>query len=165
MNLFGDGISDISSLQYLKNLTRLDLAYNQISDISPLKDFKDLTYFDLKNNKISELPVEFSSVRGNLLHIFGKNPIETPPMEILRKGKKAVKAYLESLEGEKRVLNEVKMLLVGDGGAGKTSLVKRLIGENFDEKEPQTHGININHWEVEPGQAKIKINTWWSRVR
>ncbi|MFC2141124.1 COR domain-containing protein, partial [Acidobacteriota bacterium] len=75
-------------------------------------------------------------------------------------GKEAVRAYLESLEGKKRVLNEVKMILVGDGGAGKTSLVKRLLGDKFDTNEPQTHGINIKHWEVESEQAMIKINTW-----
>ncbi len=153
-------ISDISSLKDLKNLTYLDLHDNQISDISSLKDLKDLYYLNLKNNKISELPVEVSNWKGDLLDIFQGNPIEIPPMEIMRQGKKAVKAYLESLEGKKRVLNEVKMLLVGDGGAGKTSLVKRLIGEKFDKNEPQTHGININHWKVESEQAKIKINTW-----
>ncbi len=153
-------ISDISSLRDLKNLTYLYLNNNQISDISPIKDLKDITNLNLKNNKISELPAEVYSWKGDLLHVFENNPIEIPPMEILKKGKEAVKAYFDSLEGEKRVLNEVKMLLVGDGGAGKTSLVKRLVGEKFDKNEPQTHGININPWEVTSDQNKIKINTW-----
>jgi len=160
LHLNGNQISDISSLQYLKKLTGLYLSENQISDISILKNLKHLVQLDLTDNKISELSIEVLNVKGDLLKIFSGNPIEIPPMEILKKGKGAVKVYFDSLEGKKRVLNEVKMLLVGDGGAGKTSLVKRLIGEKFDENEPQTHGININHWEVEPGQAKIKINTW-----
>ena len=165
LNLIGNQISDISPLKDLKSLNRLilNLSHNQISDISPLKDLKsltNLTNLDLSYNKISELLVEVTNIKGPLLHTFKKNPIEIPPMEIMKKGKKSVKAYLESLEGEKRVLNEVKMLLVGDGGAGKTSLVKRLLGEKFDKNEPQTHGININHWEVESEHAKIKINIW-----
>jgi hypothetical protein len=41
------------------------------------------------------------------------------------------------------------MLLVGDGAAGKTSLMKRLLGEPFDEDQSQTHGINIRRWDVE----------------
>lgn len=53
-----------------------------------------------------------------------ENPLKKPPIEIVRKGKKAIKAYFKSLEGEKQALNEVKVLLVGDGGAGKTSNVK-----------------------------------------
>ncbi|MGX9727275.1 MAG: COR domain-containing protein [Candidatus Electronema sp. VV] len=40
-------------------------------------------------------------------------------------------------------LHEAKVLLVGDGKAGKTSLLKRLQGLPFDEHESQTHGINV----------------------
>ncbi|MGD2089377.1 MAG: COR domain-containing protein [Candidatus Aminicenantes bacterium] len=152
-------ISDISSLKDLKNLTHLDLEHNQISDISSLKDLK-IVDLDLANNRISELLVEVSNWKGDLSIIFKGNPIEIPPMEIMKKGKKAVKAYFKSLEGKKRVLNEVKMLLVGDGGAGKTSLMKQLLGENFDKNEPQTHGININHWKIMHGNSKIKVNIW-----
>ena len=43
---------------------------------------------------------------------------------------------------------------MGDGGAGKTSLVKRLLGEEFDNNEPQTHGINIKKWEIVDGEDK-----------
>jgi small GTP-binding protein len=160
LNLGNFRFSDISFLKDLKNLTHLDLFNNQISEISSLKDLEDLKVVDLKHNKISELPVEACNWKGDLLDMFKGNPIEIPPMEIMEQGEIAIKVYLESLEGKKRVLNEVKMLLVGDGGAGKTSLVKRLIGEEFDKNEPQTHGININHWEVESEKAKIKINTW-----
>ena len=67
------------------------------------------------------------------------NPLESPPIEIVQKGRNAVQAYFKSLEGEKQALNEVKVLLVGDGGAGKTSLVKQLLGEKFNrERIPNT---------------------------
>jgi small GTP-binding protein len=159
LDLHDNQISDISSLTDLKNLTHLYLHNNRISDISPLKDLKNVD-LNLTNNKISELPVEVANWKGNLVHIFGRNPIEIPPMEIMKKGKEAIKAYFESLEGEKRVLNEVKMLLVGDGGAGKTSLVKQLIGEKFDKNEPQTHGINIKNLEVKTEKDNIRVNIW-----
>jgi internalin A len=38
------------------------------------------------------------------------------------------------------------VILVGGGGSGKTSLVRRFLGENFNVDEPQTHGINIRRW-------------------
>ena len=75
------------------------------------------------------------------------NPLEYPPVEIIKKGQEAIRSYVRSLEGEKKPLNEVRVLLIGEGGAGKTSLVKRLLGEPFDPKEPQTHGINIRDWD------------------
>jgi len=34
------------------------------------------------------------------------------------------------------------VLLVGNGGDGKTSLLKQLFGRKFDQKEGKTHGIN-----------------------
>jgi small GTP-binding protein len=88
------------------------------------------------------------------------NPLETPPIEIVKKGREAVIDYFKSLEGEKRALNEVKVLLVGDGGAGKTSLVKQLLGEEFDKNESQTHGINIRKWKVGEGENEITVNFW-----
>ncbi|MCA9926782.1 MAG: hypothetical protein KC421_30655 [Anaerolineales bacterium] len=73
-----------------------------------------------------------------------ENPIETPPPEIVKQGKQAIRAYFRSLEDQETVtLNEVKILLVGEGMAGKTSVLKRLQGIAFDPNESQTHGINV----------------------
>ena len=57
-------------------------------------------------------------------------------------------------------LNEVKVLVVGDGAAGKTSLVKRLLGLPFDHHWDTTHGINIKGWQQDIDSRKIKINIW-----
>jgi internalin A len=54
----------------------------------------------------------------------------------------------------------VKVLLVGDGAAGKTSLVKRLLDQDFDKNESQTHGININTMEITQNNTIIKIRLW-----
>ncbi len=49
---------------------------------------------------------------------------------------------------------------MGDGTAGKTSLVKQMRGRNFDKSESQTHGINIDSWEVYQDDTKIKVRLW-----
>ncbi len=54
-------------------------------------------------------------------------------------------------------VHEAKLLLLGDGGSGKTSLVKQLQGKPFDENEPLTHGIDIHEWETE---GALKVNIW-----
>jgi internalin A len=86
------------------------------------------------------------------------NPLASPPLEISRKGIDAIRQYFASLKPEDKPLNEVKILLVGDGAAGKTSLVKQLLGQAFDQNEDTTHGINIQGWEQEVGGRKIRIN-------
>jgi len=130
-------ISDISCLKELKGLTYLDLRINQISDISSLKELKNLKKLYLWDNKITHMPAEFLDLgleikwnydgKDDGIYLEG-NPLESPPVEIIEQGMDAIRQYFKSLEGEKQALNEVKVLLVGDGAAGKTSLAKALLG-------------------------------------
>jgi small GTP-binding protein len=135
----------------LKGLTSLDLSSNNIQDISFLSDLKGLTSLDLSYNKIKKVPEELFLLSLNItldqfgsgLNLYG-NPIEEPPLEILKEGKEAVISYFRSLrQSEVKLLNEVKVLIVGEGMAGKTSVLKQLKGEEFNKNESQTHGINI----------------------
>ncbi|MDJ0903214.1 MAG: COR domain-containing protein [Xenococcus sp. MO_188.B8] len=146
-------IKDISPLRELKQLRTLQLANNKISDISPLKQLKNLNLLSLPNNKIEELPswitdfnmeINFNDGWSNGKITLGKNPLKSPPTEIVKQGKEAVRDYFKSLEGKNKVkLNEVKVLLVGEGMAGKTSLLKQLQNLQFNKDESQTHGINV----------------------
>ena len=146
-------ISDISALKKLTQLNFLWLWGNQINDISPIKMLKKLAELGLNSNKIEKLPVWITDFNLDILyneegndgkiHI-GNNPLKFPPVEIVKQGKKAIINYFRSLEGKKRVkLNEVKVLLVGEGMSGKTSLLKQFQGLSFDKDESQTHGINV----------------------
>jgi len=169
LNLHSNQISDISSLNELKELTVLNLAYNQISEISSLKELKNLKQLYLQENKITHMPAEFLDLGLEIkwdddgenegIYLEG-NPLESPPVEIIEQGNEAIRQYFKSLAGEKQALNEVKVLLVGDGAAGKTSLAKALLGEKFDKNESQTHGININTMEITQNNCKIKIRLW-----
>ena len=155
LDLSSNKITDISVLKELTSLTQLYLTFNKITDISVLTELHNLTHLYLISNQITHLPSEIVDMgidirwKGDSGILLENNPLESPPIEIVKKGREAVIDYFKSLEGEKQALNEVKVLLVGDGGAGKTSLVKQLLGENFDEHESQTHGINIRDWNVE----------------
>jgi len=168
LNLYRNQINDISSLKELKGLKTLKLDANKISDISSLKELKNLKTLDLRDNKISQLPAEFLDLGLEIKWEYdgkdgiylGGNPLEEPPVEIIKQGNEAIRQYLKSLAGKKQALNEVKVLLVGEGAAGKTSLVKRLLGQDFDKDESQTHGININTWEITVDKTKIKVRLW-----
>ena len=142
-----------SKLKALTNLTGLDLSSNQLTGIEVIKDLNNLTWLSLNQNSIKELlpwitkfDMEFkwsgnSRENGNI-HLYG-NPLKRPPVEIVKQGKSAVRDYFKSLRGVKTQLNEAKVLLVGEGMAGKTSLLKSLQGFEFDKDESQTHGVNV----------------------
>jgi len=150
LNLWSNQIIDISTLKKLKNLQTLWLNSNQITDITALKELKNLSKLALRKNPITILPewiTEFPMMDiqnkkfGNEGFItFYNNPIENIPLEIISQGKAAIKAWFLA---NKKKLNEIKVLLVGDAEAGKTSICKRLKDNTFDKHEKQTDGIKI----------------------
>jgi len=146
----------------LTNLRWLDLSGNQLSSLPPaVAQLTNLRQLWLSGNQLTSLPPEI----GQLLHLreldVKGNPLTSPPPEIVKQGMDAVRSYFASLEVEEfRVLNEVKVILVGDGGAGKTSLVKRLLRDEFDEGQLQTKGVEIDDWEVNTPNAEICAHLW-----
>ena len=169
--LWGNQLTTVpSEIKELKNLTTLDIHDNRLTSItSEIKSLKNLNQLNLTWNKLISLPPEITEIgldiKLELVESLGgilvdSNPLQSPPLEIVEKGRQAIIDYFRSLEGEKQPLNEVKLLLVGAGGAGKTSLVKQLLKKEFDEKELQTDGINITQWGVNDTENKIKVHIW-----
>ncbi|OHB64560.1 MAG: hypothetical protein A2Y76_11060 [Planctomycetes bacterium RBG_13_60_9] len=63
----------------------------------------------------------------------------------------------------KRALNEVKVILLGQGSVGKTSLVKRIVYNTFNRRQRKTDGIYINKdWTVtgKGGKSQVQVNFW-----
>ena len=87
------------------------------------------------------------------------NPFTSPPPEIIQRGRDSLVTYLKELE-VKEYLNEVKVILVGEGASGKTSLVKKLVGDRFNKKEKQTHGIRILKHNFKLENKDLIVNFW-----
>jgi GTPase SAR1 family protein len=76
----------------------------------------------------------------------GNNPIVSPPLEIVTKGKMAIANYFAQLDTQaKDYLFEAKMLIVGEAGAGKTSLAWKIENEDCElpSSEDTTRGIEV----------------------
>lgn len=172
-------IEDIYPLSKLLLLEKVDISNNNITDISFLFDLKKISFVEAINNKIEEIPPNSYSNDLELIwelnrpayksgvNVFN-NPIVIPPVEIIKRGKLATDIFLKSLiksnpksdVQEYKTLNQAKIILIGDGGAGKTSLVKRLLDQEFDPQEIQTSGISINHKDVRIKDEDIKVSIW-----
>ena len=70
------------------------------------------------------------------------NPLPDPLPQLIERGADSLATYLRSLRDAKKQY-EAKLLLVGEGNVGKTSLVAALRGAPFVEGRPTTHGIEI----------------------
>jgi internalin A len=152
-------ITDLSPLQHLTNLTTLYLYNNLITDLSPLLPLKKLKTLLVMNNKISQLQEEWAvrdmkikwelDDRGGLF--LEGNPLEFPPLEIARQGDAAVRNYFNEIKKESVLLLQAKLLLVGAGAVGKTTLLKKLQKPEFKIKVGQgstTRGIDIVPWRL-----------------
>jgi internalin A len=162
LNLRGNRLINLPpELFQLTSLTELHLGGNQLTTLPPeIGHLRELQEIYLWGNKFTALPPEIGQLtKLKELQLYG-NPLTSPPIEIARLGIEAIRLYFASLQPEDQPLNEVKVLLVGDGAAGKTSLVKQLLGEAFNKNEDTTHGISIRGWDVEAGGQPIKVNIW-----
>jgi hypothetical protein len=73
----------------------------------------------------------------------GGNPLPGELAEVASLGWKRLRGYLK--ERARRALRQwkVKLLLVGEGGVGKTNLLRRLKGESFQVNLDPTHSLEI----------------------
>lgn len=66
----------------------------------------------------------------------------------------SIDIYLRALKSGSEKRSDINLVIVGRKGAGKTSLVRRLFGEEFSNLE-STNGIEIHR-----RRCKIKSNEW-----
>jgi len=156
----------------LTNLENLSLSDNRLSQLPSC--FSNLTHLhrvDLKGNHLKALPeslVELSNLKELLLH--GNSQLNLPveilgpmfPNESANAGDpRAILAFYFSQRMETaKPLNEVKLLLVGHGRVGKTSLSKALRDIPHDETEPETPGIERNPLKIAVGKSYITAHIW-----
>uniref|UniRef100_UPI0014828142 leucine-rich repeat domain-containing protein n=1 Tax=Leptolyngbya sp. BC1307 TaxID=2029589 RepID=UPI0014828142 len=157
----------------LSSLQTLDLSYNQLTELpADIGQLSSLQTLDLSSNQLSSLP-KWSRALENLetLDLRG-NPLPIPP-EIL--GPKESYAdpnsaletlgFYFSLKAEEGSvpLYEAKVILVGEGGAGKTSLAGKINDETYElaEDEPSTEGVDVIRWDFELSNGTpFRANIW-----
>jgi len=171
LELANNRIDDISSLKNLFYLEKLILSENRISDLTPLLNLKYLNRLDVGQNNIQVFPKEFLDFKMIVQLYYdplkptngiflAPNPLEKPPLEIIAQGNDAIREYFASLQEGQEKINELKVLIVGHGESGKTSLLKRILGREFDPKEHQTYGIEIHTQNINYDDREVKANFW-----
>ena len=70
------------------------------------------------------------------------------PYEVLARGEVAVRIFNQALLEGKAKVTRMQLTVIGNIGAGKTSLIRTLSGEEFVEERQETHGINTSMVEM-----------------
>lgn len=90
-----------------------------------------------------ELLCEFM-VYNLCLSIFFLSSVGLIPPAVLARGSKAKAAYRRALKNGKTCDVRVRIMLIGQDHAGKTSVKRSLKGEKFNKREPSTQGVQMD---------------------
>ncbi len=164
-------INQITSLPaeigQLTKLTSLEVYINQLTTLPPeVGQLKNLTALSLNNNQLTTLPSEICQLNNLISLNLNNNPIKQPPPEIATaiSNIRRIRDYFTELatQGEDYIY-EAKLILVGEPGAGKTSLVQKLMDPNFklSPTEPMTKGIDVYTWNFPYSEdIHFQCNIW-----
>ena len=152
------------TITQLTNLTYLGLSNNQLNTVpETITQLINLTSLNLTFNQLSALPETITQLtKLKDLDLKG-NKLEFPPQEIAVKGIKAIREYFRQLKEQgQEQLYEAKLLILGEGGAGKTTLANKLRNSNYQLKEEDTtQGVDVIGWTFPIGNNReFKVNIW-----
>ncbi len=126
-------------------VTELDLSDKDLTTLpEEIVQLTNLQTLDLRNNQLSSLPVEIVQLTNlQTLHLSSNQ--------------------LSSLPAETEPFYEAKFLIIGEGGAGKTSLAKKIANETYklQPEEKSTEGIEVIQWHfTQPNGQDFRVNIW-----
>lgn len=176
LDLYANKIQSISTdITRLTNLQILNLSSNRLTAVpDAISDLHNLQIIDLGGNRVQKIPAWLVNLpRLDTLYLHG-SPVWEPQSSIINmKGPRGkadlykLRAYYRGLAKGEDVLYEAKLIVVGEPGAGKTTLAKKLQDPNYQlVDEPTTEGIDIFPWvfvRMPIGQTveiRYKVNIW-----
>jgi internalin A len=158
------------SIGQLTNLTSLDLDSNQLTTLPELiGQLTNLTSLGISRNELMTLPESIGQLINLTSLNLGYNPLIKLPPEIRNKDGLEIRDYYrQRLEESTDYIYEAKLLIIGEGGAGKTSLANKLIDSNYTLKlegsktpEKSTEGIDVLYLDFpHPSGNPFRINIW-----
>lgn len=165
------GIKNLEFIRSLQLLENVNVESNEISDVSILSEMDKLKEILISENKINIIPIEVAkafnwfTIRRNKKDrriVFHKNPLQYPPNSVVQLGVESIKNYYEASESFGYApLSEGRIIVVGDGSAGKSSLIERVLHDSFVQGKTQTNGIFIENWELKhPDNRQLTFHIW-----
>jgi len=162
LDLSGNDIEEVPSwIGSLGSLRGISLINNRLRKLPDEIGRLRLTFLLLQNNQLESLPLKLGRVHLSYIVLNGNPKLRLPASILKSNDARAILSYLRESRGKKgNPLLELKLLLVGRGHAGKTTLVKRLAGQQPDENESETHSIAVRDLTLKCHRSTVSARAW-----
>jgi len=155
-------IGRLSSLDYL--CLGYEAGGNPIAELpDSIGNLQRLTDLTAQGCLLQSLPASMAQLENLNVLDLKDNPLSPELAAAYEEGLDAVRRYLRAkAEGGQVVLNEAKLILVGEGEVGKSCLLGALRGDPWEERRPSTHGIEVKPVLVSDAATgtSITLNGW-----
>lgn len=168
LGLSNNEIVDITVLGSLEKLDTLYLSQNKLKSIDSLEKLPNLKRIVLSNTGLTTLKPLLPHIKKGLLiknifafdtndgiYINGNSNLDVP-QQIIEQGNDAVIQYYHLHENKSKALdeiylNEAKLILVGEGKVGKSSLRVKLIDPDaiLPKEDERTRAIDIDDYKFQ----------------
>ncbi|MCA3367029.1 MAG: leucine-rich repeat domain-containing protein [Roseomonas sp.] len=156
-------VSDLTPIKGLLQLQRLDCGNTQVSDLTHITGLLQLQHLDISECNLATVPVTLWQL-PSLIELYARaTSIPGIPDEVLGYDcLERLRAHLAELEAGAEQISEAKLLLLGNGRAGKTQIARRLASQPFQPHWDSTHGIRITQVTL-PAQDSVpetRLKLW-----
>jgi internalin A len=138
--------ADLSAIAGLHQLEHLDCSNTKVSDLTPIAGLQQLRDLDISSCRLATVPNTLWRLPSLELLVAMNTFIPGIPDEVLGfYCLERLRAHLAELEAGAEQISQAKLLILGNGRAGKTQIARRLAGQPFQPQWDSTHGIRITH--------------------
>jgi hypothetical protein len=142
------------------SLTALYLDGNQLTALpDAVAHWTSLVELYLDGNQLTVLPDAIGRLAKLQTLVVSGNPLAPEVLAAEMEGTEALLAFLSDVGSDGISISEAKLLFVGAGEAGKSSLLGALRGEPWRDRH-QTQGMDIKPLVVSHAGREIKLNGW-----
>ncbi|MCI4664264.1 MAG: hypothetical protein MRY74_06040 [Neomegalonema sp.] len=158
-------ITNIDFIDKLPKLRILTINRTKVTDLTPALNHPNICILNAGECNLEKLPTDPACYEGRRISLF-ESTVKGVPQELIdsasRDHSPVLRAHFQDLADGGAARLPSKLLILGNGGVGKTQLRRALNGQQFDPSVPTTHGVDVTPLILDEGldSDALELSSW-----